>query len=109
MENPKLLVLHEDGAKQCKDRFIQGNVDVLALTGSVAVPTMGPFTAYTATKHAVLGITDGLRRDLKGTGIAVSIICPGLVQTELWNAKRTRQDLDQKGEPTNGEWTGPVT
>ncbi len=40
----------------------------------------------------MLGITDGLRRDLKGTGIGVSIICPGLVQTELWNAKRSRQD-----------------
>ncbi|MET0137477.1 MAG: SDR family oxidoreductase [Sphingobium sp.] len=59
---------------------------------SVAVPTMGPFTAYTATKHAVLGITDGLRRDLKGSGIDVSVNCPGLVQTGLWNAKRTRQD-----------------
>jgi short-subunit dehydrogenase len=53
---------------------------------------MGPFTAYTATKHAVLGISDGLRRDLEGTGIGVSIICPGLVQTNLWNAKRARQE-----------------
>ncbi len=23
--------------------------------------------------------------------------------------KRTRQDLDQEGEPTNGTWAGPVT
>lgn len=59
---------------------------------SLAVPTLGPFSAYTATKHAVLGITDCLRRDLKGSGIGVSLICPGLVQTGLWNAKRARQE-----------------
>jgi NAD(P)-dependent dehydrogenase (short-subunit alcohol dehydrogenase family) len=61
---------------------------------SVALPTMGPFTAYTATKHAVLGISDGLRRDLilQGSKIGVSIVCPGLVQTNLWNAKSTRQE-----------------
>lgn len=59
---------------------------------SLAVPTLGPFTAYTATKHAVFGLTDGLRRDLEGTGITVSLICPGVVQTGLWNAKRARQD-----------------
>ncbi|MBV9840042.1 MAG: SDR family NAD(P)-dependent oxidoreductase [Sphingomonadaceae bacterium] len=59
---------------------------------SLAVPPLGPFSAYTATKHAVFGITDCLRRDVKGSGIGVSLICPGLVQTNLWNAKRTRQD-----------------
>lgn len=59
-----------------------GEVAHIVNTGSensVALPAMGPFTAYTATKHAVLGMSDGLRRDLEGTGIGVSIICPGLV------------------------------
>jgi NAD(P)-dependent dehydrogenase (short-subunit alcohol dehydrogenase family) len=59
---------------------------------SIAVPTMGPFSAYTATKHAVLGMTECLRRDLKGDGVNVSIVCPGVVSTNLWNAKRARPD-----------------
>ncbi|MDH4384774.1 MAG: SDR family NAD(P)-dependent oxidoreductase [Caulobacter sp.] len=59
---------------------------------SIAVPTMGPFSAYTATKHAVLGMTECLRRDLKGNGVNVSIVCPGVVSTNLWNAKRARPD-----------------
>jgi NAD(P)-dependent dehydrogenase (short-subunit alcohol dehydrogenase family) len=59
---------------------------------SVAVPTMGPFSAYTATKHAVLGLTDTLRRDLAGENIQVALLCPGLVTTNLWNAKRARQE-----------------
>jgi NAD(P)-dependent dehydrogenase (short-subunit alcohol dehydrogenase family) len=59
---------------------------------SIGLPTVGAFSAYTATKHAVLGLTDSLRRDLEGTGIGVSIVCPGMVRTELWNAKRARPE-----------------
>jgi NAD(P)-dependent dehydrogenase (short-subunit alcohol dehydrogenase family) len=59
---------------------------------SIGVPTVGPFSAYTATKHAVLGLTDSLRRDLEGSGIGVSLVCPGMVRTELWNAKRARPE-----------------
>jgi len=59
---------------------------------SVALPSSYPLTAYTATKHAVLAISDGLRRDLAGSGIGVTIFCPSVVQTALWNSKRTRQE-----------------
>ncbi|HTO42322.1 MAG TPA: SDR family oxidoreductase [Rhizomicrobium sp.] len=58
---------------------------------SICVPGMGPFSAYTASKHAVLGIADCLRRDVEGRGIGVSIVCPGPVRSQLWNAVRTRQ------------------
>jgi NAD(P)-dependent dehydrogenase (short-subunit alcohol dehydrogenase family) len=50
----------------------------------------GQITAYTASKHAVLGLSDGMRRDYAGTNIAVSVVCPGLVATEIWNAQRNR-------------------
>jgi len=59
---------------------------------SVSIPTSGMFSAYCATKHAALGLTDSLRRDLQGSGIGVTLVCPGMVQTELWNAKRSRHD-----------------
>jgi NAD(P)-dependent dehydrogenase (short-subunit alcohol dehydrogenase family) len=59
---------------------------------SVGLPTTGEMTAYTATKHAVLALADGLRRDLQGSGIDVSIFCPGLVNTGLWDSRRVRQD-----------------
>ena len=50
----------------------------------------GSITAYTASKHAVLGLSDGMRRDYAGTNIAVSVVCPGLVATDIWNAQRNR-------------------
>ena len=38
---------------------------------------------YCATKHAVRGLTDGLRIDLLGSGIRVTSIDPGMVDTEF--------------------------
>ncbi len=38
---------------------------------------------YCATKHAVVSLSDGLRQDLNGTGIKVSTINPGAVDTEF--------------------------
>ena len=39
--------------------------------------------AYSATKHAVLGISDALRLDLLPYGIGVSALCPGGVNTNI--------------------------
>ena len=39
-------------------------------------------TAYTTSKHALLGFAACLRRDLADDGIAVSLLCPGFVRTE---------------------------
>jgi NAD(P)-dependent dehydrogenase (short-subunit alcohol dehydrogenase family) len=73
----------------------EGRPARFVLTGSensVGLPIVGVNTAYTATKHAVLGMADGLRRDLEGTGVGVSILCPGAVNTEIIDSRRARQD-----------------
>ncbi|HEX2095546.1 MAG TPA: SDR family NAD(P)-dependent oxidoreductase [Longimicrobiaceae bacterium] len=52
--------------------------------GSVAGHEVYPGGAvYCATKHAVGAITRGLRMDLLGTGVRVSTVDPGLVETEF--------------------------
>jgi len=52
--------------------------------GSVAGHEVYPGGAvYCATKHAVGAITKGLRMDLLGTGIRVSTVDPGMVETEF--------------------------
>lgn len=38
---------------------------------------------YTATKHAVKAITESTKKDLHGTDVRVSMVSPGLVQTEF--------------------------
>jgi short-subunit dehydrogenase len=56
---------------------------------SVGIPFPG-MGIYTATKHAVLALSDVLRRELESQGVGVSILCPGVVRTEIWNAGRSR-------------------
>jgi NAD(P)-dependent dehydrogenase (short-subunit alcohol dehydrogenase family) len=55
----------------------------------VPFPGMG---IYTASKHAVLGLSDVMRRELAAFDIGVSVLCPAVVRTEIWNAGRTRSE-----------------
>jgi NAD(P)-dependent dehydrogenase (short-subunit alcohol dehydrogenase family) len=41
------------------------------------------FTAYTAAKHAINGLTKSLAREVGTQGITVNAICPGLVITDI--------------------------
>jgi NAD(P)-dependent dehydrogenase (short-subunit alcohol dehydrogenase family) len=52
----------------------------------------GQVTIYTASKHAVLGLSEGMRRDYAGTNLAISVICPGIAQSEIWNTLRNRPE-----------------
>jgi len=53
---------------------------------------------YTASKHAILGLSDVIRAELP-EHVGISVFCPGLVQSELWNAARNRpQKLDATAE-----------
>jgi NAD(P)-dependent dehydrogenase (short-subunit alcohol dehydrogenase family) len=47
---------------------------------------------YTATKHAVVGLSESLFRELEGTGVSVHCLCPSLVGTEIFNSERNRDD-----------------
>ena len=41
------------------------------------------FTAYTAAKHAVIGMTKSLAREVGTQGVTANCICPGLVITDI--------------------------
>jgi len=52
--------------------------------GSVAGRIVAPFfSPYASSKHAVEGISDGLRRELTAYGIRVSLIRPGFINTQF--------------------------
>lgn len=67
---------------------------LVGLTASVSgITNIGAWAAvYGATKYAMVGIGEGLIAELEGTGIGVTIACPGLVNTRIWDAGRARQD-----------------
>ncbi len=60
---------------------------------SLGLPSRGgQVSVYTISKHAVLGLAETLRRDLAGTPVSVSIICPAVVTTDIWNPLRNRHE-----------------
>ena len=50
------------------------------------------FSPYSASKFAVVNISEGLARRLAPLGIGVTVLCPGYVRTRIWEAGRNRQD-----------------
>src|SRR5882757_8626321 len=55
-------------------------VNVASIGGKIASP--GGAT-YSATKHAVVGLSESLRGEVRGSGIAVSIVMPAIIATEM--------------------------
>jgi NAD(P)-dependent dehydrogenase (short-subunit alcohol dehydrogenase family) len=51
--------------------------------------------AYCTTKFAVLGLAESLADELRGDGIGVTAICPGLIDTPITRAARLRGAYDR--------------
>lgn len=62
-------------------------VNTASIAGLVALPTLG---IYTASKYAVVGISETLRGELAPAGIGVSLLCPSFVNTRLHDSQRNR-------------------
>jgi len=70
-------------------------VNTASIAGLVALPTLG---VYTATKAAVVGISETLHGELAPVGIGVSVLCPAFVKTNLANSDRNKpQDVGPVG------------
>lgn len=48
--------------------------------------------AYAMSKYAVMALSEALEQELKGTGIGVSILCPGGVDTGIFDSAKNRPD-----------------
>src|SRR4029453_15361463 len=57
-------------------------VNVSSIGGRVGLPLVG---AYNASKFALEGLSDSLRRELRSLGVDVILIEPGGVKTPIWN------------------------
>ena len=55
-------------------------INISSVEGKIGKPV---FTAYTAAKHAVNGITKSLAQEVSAQGVTVNAICPGLVITDI--------------------------
>ncbi|HEX4720780.1 MAG TPA: SDR family oxidoreductase [Thermoleophilaceae bacterium] len=68
--------------------FVPGMVDrgrggVLNLASTAAFQPLPMQAGYAATKAFVLSFTESLHAELRGTGVAITALCPGPVKTEF--------------------------
>jgi NADP-dependent 3-hydroxy acid dehydrogenase YdfG len=61
----------------------------LLLTSSVAGRRALPGSLYSATKHAVTAMGEAIRQDLNDTGVRVTLIEPGMVDTPFFDDRPT--------------------
>jgi len=81
--------------KKAKAAYI---INIASVVGVKGYPLQ---SAYTASKHALRGMTISLAEELKGSNIRVHLLCPGGVDTELVQKVRPdikKQDLMQPEE-----------
>jgi NAD(P)-dependent dehydrogenase (short-subunit alcohol dehydrogenase family) len=62
-------------------------VNTASMAGVTTSPGLG---VYNASKFAVVGLSEALRKDLEPRGIGVSVLCPGMVRTRILESERTR-------------------
>lgn len=79
-------------------------VNVGSVAGWVSAP---PLSVYSATKFAVAGFSEGLRRELLGKGVTVALIAPGPLGTEF--LPRSQGNADGTGTPFNATGLPPAS
>jgi short-subunit dehydrogenase len=61
----------------------RGRGNIVAIASIAGFRGLPKFAAYSASKAALITFCESLRIDLHGTGVAVTTVCPGYVNTEL--------------------------
>lgn len=57
-------------------------------TASIAGLISGASSPYSVTKYGVVALSEGLRNELAPKGIGVSVLCPGLIRTNIMDSAR---------------------
>ena len=72
---------------------------------SIAAFQPGPYmSVYYASKSFVLSFTEALRNEVRNTGVGISVLCPGPVETEFEkSAELTKSKLFSKLKPVTAE------
>jgi NAD(P)-dependent dehydrogenase (short-subunit alcohol dehydrogenase family) len=75
-------VIHgtKEAMRRMKPRGTGHIVNIASSAGKTGYPHIA---TYCATKHGVVGLSEGARAELRGTGVEISVVMPAFVRTEL--------------------------
>ncbi len=83
-------LLCREAVPHLRRRPVSHIVNIASVVGLTGYANQG---IYSASKHAMMGLTKALARELQADGIRVHAVCPGGVDTEM--ATQARPDLDR--------------
>jgi hypothetical protein len=75
----------------------RGRGHVINLGSAASLVGLAGEAVYCGTKFAVLGLTEGVRTELLGTGVELTVVMPNLVSTDLGSGMRTARGLRKLG------------
>jgi NAD(P)-dependent dehydrogenase (short-subunit alcohol dehydrogenase family) len=64
-------------------------VNIGSVGGEIALPFLSP---YAASKHAIEGFSDSLRREVEPLGMHVAVVRPGAIQSSIWERGNAAAD-----------------
>jgi NAD(P)-dependent dehydrogenase (short-subunit alcohol dehydrogenase family) len=76
----------------------RGSGHVVNLSSAAGYFANPGLAAYTATKFAVLGLSQALRVELRPLGVGVTAVCPGLINTPITRTSRLRGNAETQRE-----------
>lgn len=75
-----------------------GEGHIVNIASEAGITTNHMLGVYCASKHAVVGLTESLYRELEETPVGVSVVCPNLVRTGIFHSERNRDDgIEERG------------
>ena len=91
----RLLAVNATSAFLCTRAFLPGMLErkwgrVVNVASTAALRGGKYLAAYSAAKHAMLGLTRSTAAEVAGTGVTVNAVCPGFVDTAM-----TAETLDR--------------
>jgi NAD(P)-dependent dehydrogenase (short-subunit alcohol dehydrogenase family) len=95
-------VIH--GVRAFVPRMLAGGQDGhIVNTASIAGLTTSPFmSVYNVTKHGVVALSESMYKEFQASGapIGVSVVCPGLINTNIMSSSRNRPErFAERGTP----------
>ena len=69
-----------------------GEGHIVNTASEAGLATNASLGMYCATKHAVVGLSESLYRELADQNVGVSCLCPNLVKTRIFESERNRDD-----------------
>jgi short-subunit dehydrogenase len=64
-------------------RQYDGQRHIVNIASAAGLAPTFNMSAYSASKHAVVGLTESLNLELEGSNVSISVVCPGIINTPI--------------------------